>query len=46
MKDKTLELGKKAKELRVVPEIRRWTKRAKIKKHNDAQTNTAKIRTK
>ena len=36
----------KAIELRVVPEIRRRTKRAKIKKHNDAQTNTAKIRAK
>ena len=43
MKTKTLEFGKKAKELRVVPEIMRRTKRAKIKKHSDAQTNTAKI---
>ena len=45
-KTKTLELGKKEKELSVVPEIRRRTKRAKIKKHNDAQTNILKIRTK
>ena len=41
-KTKTLEFGKKQKKLRVVPEIRRRTKRVKIKKHNDPQTNAAK----
>ena len=38
-KTRTLELRKKANEMLVVPEIGRRTKRAKIKKHNDALTN-------